>query len=334
MGLDFIYTDPNLIEEDFIKQATIDIDIGKYNISQNDFEITIPLDNWNSKFNENSIFFCENTEFGGIVNGKVSDTDDSTISLKGQTFRGILSKEYIQPPDDEAYYIANCEANTFIQDVISNRFGDLFVVDNVGLSDITVNYQIRDINLLEAIEKTLYKADIPSRLDIKFTDGKVHLQAIPIVDLSELLQYDNSYNLSMIAETSSYKYNHILALGQGELTERVRINLYLTKDNSWSQSESDSYYKGLNRRTYKYENTNESDSSVLIEEAIEKVEEANGTDTLSVSFESDDAELFNIVAAKEEITGISFKEQITQKILKGTISNDSSDLNIEYKVGE
>lgn len=329
-----IYTDSNYIEQNYLKNCEIDIDIGKYGIALNDLDITIPLKLWDTKFDEGSLVYIPDTEFGGMIKNKRVSTSSEEVILKGITFRGLLEKEYIQPPDSEAYYIANCEANAFIQDVISSRFGDLFVVDNVGLSDINVNYQIRDINLLEAIEKTLYKADIPSRLDIKFTDSKVHLQAIPIVDLSELLQYDNSYNLSMIAETSSYKYNHILVLGQGELTERVRINLYLTNDNSWSQSESDSYYKGLNRRTYKYENTNEGDFSVLVEEAIEKVEEANGTDTLSVSFESDDAELFSIVAAKEEITGISFKEQITQKILKGTISNDSSDLTIEYKVGE
>ena len=68
--------------------------------------------------------------------------------------------------------------------MIKDRFGSLFCVDNIGLSDITVNYQIRDLNLLEALEKMLSKADIPSRLDINFYNGQVHLQAIPIVDLN------------------------------------------------------------------------------------------------------------------------------------------------------
>ena len=97
------------------------------------------------------------------------------------------------------------------------------LLDNVGLSDINVNYQIRDLNLLDALEKMLYKADIPSRLDIVFHDGKVHIQAIPIVDLSELLQYDKSYGITMIAQTPESSYNHIIALGKGELTERLRL---------------------------------------------------------------------------------------------------------------
>lgn len=331
-----IYTDSNYIEQNYLSNAEIDIDIGRHGTALNDIDITVPLDSWDEKFNDGSLVYSPGTEWGGIIKNRKVSTSGKEITLKGITFRGMLEKEYIQPPEGESYLVLKGEVNEAINQLISGRFGDLFIVDNIGLSDINVDYQIRDMNLLEALEKMLYRADIPSRLDIYIgmADGKVHLQAIPIVDLSELLQYDNSYNLSMVAETSSYRYNHILVLGQGELTERARFNLYLTKDNTWSQDENDSYYKGLNRRTYKYENTNESDTAALIEDAIEKVNEENGTDTLSISFESDDAELFNIVGAKEEITGISFKEQITQKILKGTISSNDSSLTIEYKVGE
>lgn len=329
-----IYTDSNFIEQNYLKNAEIDIDIGKHSIALNDIDITIPTHSCDPKFGDGSLVYISDSEYGGIIKGKKVNTSDEEITFKGITFRGMLEKEYVQPPDGEAYLILKGEANEIIEQLLLGRYGDLFIVDNVGLSDITVDYQIRDMNLLEALEKMLYKADIPSRIDINFYDGKVHLQAIPIVDLSELLQYDNSYNLSMVAETSSYRYNHILILGQGELTGRTRINLYLTENNTWSQDESESYCKGLNRRTYKYENVNESDVSVLIEDAIEKATEENGTDTLSIAFESDDAELFNIVGAREDITGIFLKEQITQKILKGTISNDNENLTIEYKVGE
>lgn len=68
----------------------------------------------------------------------------------------------------------------------------------------------------------------------------------------------------------------------------------------------------------------------LIKNAIEKVAEANESDTLEISFDADDAELFDIVGAKENVTGISFKEPITQKIIK--VSDD--DIEISYKVGD
>lgn len=333
MALDFIYTDSNYMELGYLK-ATVDIEIGQYGIASNDFQVTLSTVNRDVSFDNGSLFYCPDSEWGGMLDNKSVDTSTNQISFMGKTWRGLLEKEYIQPPNGQAYLIMQKEANTAIEELISGRFGDLYVVDNIGLSDIQVNYQIRDYNLLQALEKMLYRADIPSRLDIRFYDGQVHLQAIPIVDLSELLQYDNSYGLAMTAQTASKTYNHILALGKGELTERIRVNLYLKKDGSWSTNVKDSYYKGFERITYKYDNTSEEETTELINGAIEAVTEANGTDTLSISFTSDDADLFDIVGAKEEITGISFKEQITQKILKGTLNGDMSSLSVEYKVGE
>ena len=75
---------------------------------------------------------------------------------------------------------------------------------------------------------------------------------------------------------------------------------------------------------------NVEDRAELIKNATEKVAEANESDTLEISFDADNAELFDIVGAKENVTGISFKEPITQKIIK--ISDD--DISISYKVGD
>ena len=61
----------------------------------------------------------------------------------------MLEKEYIQPPEGQAYFVAKGEANSVINELIGDNFDSLFTVDNVGLSDINVNYQIRDLNLLE-----------------------------------------------------------------------------------------------------------------------------------------------------------------------------------------
>lgn len=334
MAIDFIYTDRNFNELGYLENTSIDIEIGKYASSKNDFELTQSSLNYDIEFKEDCLFYCEDSEWGGIVENKKSDTSKSTITFIGKTFRGILEKEYIQPPINQSYYIAKGEANLIISKLIEGRFSNLFVVDNVGLSDIKVDYKIRDLNLLFCLDKILLNADIPSRLDIKFYEGKVHIQALPIVDLSELLQYDNSYGLSMIAQTASKAYNHILCLGKGELVERLRVNLYLKKNGEWSTLEKDSYYKGIERKSYIYENTNCEDSSLLIEDAISKIVEINGSDSLSISFKSDNAELFDIVGSKEEITNIEFKEQITSKILKGTLNGALTNLDISYKVGD
>ena len=90
----------------------------------------------------------------------------------------------------------------------------------------------------------------------------------------------------------------------------------------------------MNRNSYKYEDTNQEDATELTNNAIKKVNEENGTNNVSIDFTSDDAELFDIVGAKEEITGISFKEQITKKILRATLNDNIQSVKIEHKVGD
>ena len=68
--------------------------------------------------------------------------------------------------------------------------------------------------------------------------------------------------------------------------------------------------------------------------SIEATEKANGTDNLNINFTTDEASLFDYVGSKEEITGIEFKEQITKKVLKVTISGIISHCKFEYKVGD
>ena len=104
-------------------------------------------------------------------------------------------------------------------------------------------------------------------------------------------------------------------------------------DGTWNTSEN-AKYAGLKRKTYLYDNSNEEDESKLIESSIAATEKANGTDTLNINFTTDEASLFDYVGSKEEITGIEFKEQITKKVLKVTISGIISHCKFEYKVGD
>lgn len=327
MGLEYIYTDPNYNELGYLAHFDADIEIGKYDVSKNDFELTLSLEDRDPLFTVGSLFYKENTEIGGVIQRLKINTSDNTITMIGPTFRGLLEKEFVQPPNGNAYLNLNAEANTCINTLIGDRFDSLFTVDNVGASNINVKYNVRDINLLQALEKSLGASN--ARLCIRHqVDGKIHLYAEKINDLSDTLQYDNDYQIDMIVKTESKPYNHILCLGKGELLDRLRVNLYLQSDGSWS--ESNETYKGLNRKTYKHEDVNVENHDELIKNAIEKVAEANESDTLEISFDADDAELFDIVGAKENVTGISFKEPITQKIIK--ISDD--DIEISYKVGD
>lgn len=327
MGLEYIYTDSDYNELGYLTHFDADVEIGEYDVSKNDFELTLSLEDRDPLYTIGSLFYKEDTEIGGVIQRLKIDTSDNTITMIGPTFRGLLEKEYVQPPAGSAYLTLNGEANACINALIGDRFDGLFVVDNIGASNINVRYDVRDINLLQALEKALGASN--ARLCIRHRiDGKVHLYAEKINDLSDTMRYDNDCQIGMIVKTESKPYNHILALGKGELLDRLRVNLYLQTDGTWN--ESNQIYTGLDRKTYKHEDVNVDDRAELIKNATGKVAESNESDTLEISFDADDAELFDIVGAKENVTGISFKEPITQKIIK--ISD--GDVSISYKVGD
>lgn len=328
--MELIYTNPNYKELGILKHPTLDLEIGKYDVATNDFELSLDMELWDSSFTYGSLFYCEGTEYGGIVKRIKVDTANDKITFKGYTFRGLLQKEYVQPPNptENAYLVLNCGANEALNTMIDERFDDLFVVDDIQDVSIKVDYSVRDINLLEACEKVLNTGG--ARLSITHKeDGRVHLKANLVKDLSDKIQYDKNYQLNMVVETADEQYNHILALGQGELTDRIRINLYKNAVGNWVEDESEAYYKGIYRKTYKYDDTSSETRDKLMENVEKKIEELETTDSLDISFESDNAELFDIVSAKEDVTGINFKQPIQQKILK--INNDNVD--ISYDVG-
>ena len=59
--MDLIYTDSNLLDLGILKDYDLDFEIG----SENDFQITTSLDN--NVIPMNSIFYFENSEYGGKV---------------------------------------------------------------------------------------------------------------------------------------------------------------------------------------------------------------------------------------------------------------------------
>ena len=107
----FIYTNDKYEELGVLKNSSIDFEIGKYDVASNDYQMSISIGSWNREFDKGSLFYCQECEFGGILDGKKVDTSKNSITFKGKTFRGLLEKEYVQPSNGQAYYVANGEAN-------------------------------------------------------------------------------------------------------------------------------------------------------------------------------------------------------------------------------
>ena len=193
--------------------------------------------------------------------------------------------------------------------------------------------KIRYSSVLEACEDMLAKVN--ARLNITFTGSQVICEALEINDLSDQICLDNDYGIPMIAEDSDSGYNHIIALGQGNLKDRQVIELWRTENGTISDDPgAEGIPVGLALRSYVYDYSSVETPEELERAAVKKLNELGPTKKLEIEPGKLDVELGDIIRAMERTTGISMKKQVTRKIIKGQIYNGVPYMTTEYKAGD
>lgn len=333
--MDFIYTGNDLVDIGYLdRQMELDMEIGSYlSSSRNDFELTVPYSVWNPKFAEGSIIYDNNetNEYGGRIQGITSDTANECVTLYGYTWRGLISKKYVVPPSGAAYYQARGDANDFLRAILDDQFDGLIIGAN-ELCGVEINRDLRYVNMLEAIEKTL--ADVGLKLKITFDiQNKCAVcSAAPIVNYSNDTELNNDYGYNLVAKAIKNGYNHVICLGQGELTERTVMNLYRLSSGNITQNESEAIADGnvgINRRTMLYDYSSVESEDELLQGGIDQLNKNQDTNTLEIS-NVENVDIGDIVGAKDRITGIYMQKQVISKVLTGFVDS----IDIEYKVGD
>ena len=95
----FIYTNDKYEELGVLKNSSIDFEIGKYDVASNDYQMSISIGSWNREFDKGSLFYCQECEFGGILDGKKVDT--SQLHLKARHLEDFLKKNMFSPLMDK-----------------------------------------------------------------------------------------------------------------------------------------------------------------------------------------------------------------------------------------
>lgn len=333
--MDFIYTGNDLVDIGYLdRQMELDMEIGSYlSSSRNDFELTVPYSVWNPKFAEGSIIYDNNetNEYGGRIQGITSDTANECVTLYGYTWRGLISKKYVVPPSGAAYYQARGDANDFLRAILDDQFDGLIIGAN-ELCGVEINRDLRYVNMLEAIEKTL--ADVGLKLKITFDiQNKCAVcSAAPIVNYSNDTELNNDYGYNLVAKAIKNGYNHVICLGQGELTERTVMNLYRLSSGNITQNGSEAIADGnvgINRRTMLYDYSSVESEDELLQGGIDQLNKNQDTNTLEIS-NVENVDIGDIVGAKDRITGIYMQKQVISKVLTGFVDS----IDIEYKVGD
>lgn len=317
-----IYTDSNRLPQGELHNYSIDLDIGK----DNDFQIGMNLKN--HCMSHGSIWYVENTEYGGIVDDVKIDTKKNTVYYSGRAFRGILEKKIIEPESGQDYYTVSGDANRILEQLIEKvGLSDLFIVptDDAGIK-ISNNQFERYTDMYAGVQKMLSSVNA-KLVCIATEETKVQIRANQIEDLSEKYEYSDDYGMQVIFEQNRGGVNHLMCLGGGELAERTVVHLYV--DNYGNVGDTQ-YYKGVSEITEIYEYGNIESDEELRKQGIQKLNELKNRDSLTAQFDKLDVDIGDIVGGKNRQTGVTMKEVISSEIVK--IKNDRC--TVTYKVGD
>lgn len=306
--------------------ADIDIDVGK----ENDFEIKLTSEEWDEEtMGYKCRFFAPNTEYGGIIRDIESSTETREVTLRGSTWRGMLGKKIIKPPEKEDHWTLSGELNEVLRTLIGDRFGGLFVIPGISTGVKVERWEVERFAVLydevmKLVEANGHKLKIeyvqPSGLEY----GYVSIRAEPVVDYSEEIEYSEEGNVNVNIRDCRNGVTHLICAGEGTNDERVTIDLYVQEDGSISKQQ---YYTGADEIEDLYEYTG-ADIEKLEEGGIKRLQELQNYVSCKTKVEDMDLEVGDIVAGYDQITNTQVRKPITRKILK----KQKGKIKIEYDV--
>lgn len=326
MGL--IHADENLIELKMLTEfdAYEAISGLGYKYADNDFELQIPESVWLTQpIDDGHYLYQLGSEWGGPVENL--EHVGTTVKCSGPTWRGMLARKIISPPSGQAYKtITAMEANLAIASLIGTSFGSLFTVSTAN-SGITVSGSFRYANMLGAIHSMLQQYG--ARLEIVFDGTNVVLSAQTATDYTDVeLSQDYEAPLeSSIARGEAY--NHVIALGRGELTAREVVELWRLDNGNVTNTPQPN---DATDKQFILDYPNAESLEELTNNATAKLLENSPVEAIKINLEEIDTDLKlgDVVGSADYVTGLKISKPITQKIFKV----DNKGKTINYKAGE
>ena len=292
----------------------MDMDIG----STNDFKMEISYPVWKKQsFNYKEYIFIPGTEFGGIITNIESTTRTKTVNVGGYTWRGLLSKKIVQPPDNENYLILNGELNEVIRSLIGDRFGSLFIVPRNATDVAVTNWKVdRYVSLLDALNKLLanYKCKLKIVGIEESVSGDFHVEisAEHIKDYTNEIEYSGKHYADLNVKDYRGGVNHLICAGEGQGAERLVKHLYVQADGSIGDIQ---HFTGVDEieEVYKY---NGADEEQLTKDGAKRLKERMSNKQIKATAKEIDVDIGDIIAGYDDVTNTSVTVPVIGKILK------------------
>lgn len=318
MDTDLILLDNNLHGIGILK-TDIDFEIGNSE-SLNNFEmITPPIDARG--------VYIDGTEYGGLFEYEHGLSDENKITLKGWTWRGLLTQGIIIPPSGSNYYVATGEVNDVLRELLSDFLGGFFVVPETNSGFNVLSYQFPlYCTYLEGITKMLEsvgaKIKITADKDGVGAPIKVQIEAVPIQTMQGTFNEDSPVQLEYTFNNMGI--NHLVCMGQGELQQRQRVDLYVNNVGNVSTTQ---YYTGFDERTEYYDYASAESEQDLIDNGTTRLQEICSTNLVAVHAKNGlDLEVGDSIIA-------TYKGQmVIAPIIQKILSIEKGLITTEYKV--
>lgn len=310
-----IYTDAAHVDAGAIQTFEMDLAFGA---DEQDFEIAFP----SPTLSGGELLYIDGTEYGGVVDVITQSTETENVIYKGRTWHGMLAGKIVKPPANADYYTLSGDANTCIASLLTKVGLTDVLTARSASAGITVNYQFeRFCNAYDGLLKMLASADAVLRIERH--DGITELWAESRTTITDEADSD----LMDFAITDSVRVpNHLVCAGEGELQERVVVDLYADSSGNVSQTQT---LTGVDEIAVLY-NYNNADATELIAEGTKELQsyQLGGGADLQVNNKGD-WHVGDSIQVRDNRTGLVITSTINKKIVKVK----DGVLSVDYEVG-
>ncbi|MBS6976065.1 MAG: hypothetical protein KH158_10410 [Eggerthellaceae bacterium] len=294
--------------------------------TRNSFALACPLSS-RPAIEPRSLVYMEGTEFGGIVDEigvEAKRPRRKRAVYRGRTWHGLLAGKIVCPDAGRTHYRIRGEANAALLALVHRvGLGDLFTASSAN-SGITLDHQVRFADAYTAALGALRASG--AKLAVSWDGDRAVLSAAPAKDWSAADELDTD-RLGFDMAKCYRPVNHLVCVGEGELTDRAEVHFFADAEGNVSQTQT---LFGVDERAAKYDYTN-ADAETLAEEGRKKLEELQNEDTCDADVaEGYSYDVGDVVGAYDVDTGIFVSAPVVGK----AATVDRHGARESYMIGE
>ena len=281
-----VWTNENFVEQGATQDFYLDLECGTTENYNNTFAIQLDED---IRIAPNSAVFVDGTEWGGLVQRRITSTDNVSIfQWEGRTWHGVMADKIIQPTSGQDYYYANGTVESCISALITKLgLSQLFAVGDCPGESVS-NYRYhRYIDGYVGLCEMLTSIGLRPEFSVSRVGGNltVLINAREIETMDEIADGE----LAVIEMTAEFlPPNHVIGLGTGELHERNVVHYYANAAGVVSTTQT---FFGIDERVIKFDSPSAEDAN-LREGAIKELSDRQGAGEIEV--ELDDGTFANL----------------------------------------